>query len=73
MTSYVGTQLLSDPSKQDCLLQIAGVKFVRGSSILLSASSDKTARMWQATEDGIYTCAKVLTVRPLLCKMSLVV
>jgi hypothetical protein len=46
------------------VLVAAGVRFVKDASILLSASSDKTARMWRASEDGSYASAKVFTVRP---------
>ena len=40
----------------------AGVKFVRESGLLLSASSDATARLWKAGDDGAYSAAHILTV-----------
>ena len=42
----------------------AGVKFLRESGLLLSASADSTARLWKAGDDGAYTAAHILTVRP---------
>ncbi|BDA49495.1 Pre-mRNA-processing factor 19 [Coccomyxa sp. Obi] len=41
--------------------KINSVKWVKNSSLLVSASSDQNSRMWRANEDGSYSSAHVLT------------
>jgi pre-mRNA-processing factor 19 len=42
------------------LSQVNAVKFVPKSDILLSASSDKTVRLWKGSDEGAYECLHVL-------------
>ncbi|KAJ8511876.1 hypothetical protein OPV22_002310 [Ensete ventricosum] len=40
--------------------KITSVKFVPGSEVIVTGSSDKTVRVWQETEDGNYDCRHVM-------------
>ncbi|CAL9067992.1 unnamed protein product [Musa banksii] len=40
--------------------KVTSVKFVPGSEVIVTGSSDKTVRVWQGTEDGSYDCRHVL-------------
>ncbi|CAL9124852.1 unnamed protein product [Musa textilis] len=40
--------------------KVTSVKFVPGSEVIVTGSSDKTVRVWQGTEDGNYDCGHVL-------------
>ncbi|THU55030.1 hypothetical protein C4D60_Mb11t02270 [Musa balbisiana] len=40
--------------------KVTSVKFVPGSEVIVTGSSDKTVRVWQGTQDGSYDCQHVL-------------
>ncbi|CAL9207908.1 unnamed protein product [Musa hybrid cultivar] len=40
--------------------KVTSVKFVPGSEVIVTGSSDKTVRVWQGTEDGSYDCRHIL-------------